>query len=133
MSIRAIEFKGIYCKEYIPWIIFGAAAAVALFSYNYFTLWFLLLLGFISLVKMVKCKFNSPELIAVIENDVVTVNFEKTTIRLGISEIEVVVKKWNSVLIKKKNNEGISINATYFLASDDINSFITTINNMVSK
>jgi len=133
MRKNVAEYKGVYCIEYIPWVVFGVAAGISLFKYKYYTLWMLLFIGVVSLLKLVRCKYNSPTILATIYTDAVKINSEKKSEIIDISEVDYVSRRWNGVVIKKKNGEITRVRSINFTNSNEIESFVAIVNELVDK
>ena len=132
MDEEEIKFEGNACAEFIPLIAVSGPAWVLIYlGHHYYTVWFLAILGIVSIGRLIYCRLNASPYLAIVNSNFIEVNFRKKTEKILIEDIDIVLKRWRSVKIKKNNETSTAIPADYFGSSDNINSFVSTVNDLV--
>ena len=134
MDEKGIKFQGSPCVEFMPWIaVSGPAWALIYLGQYYYTVWFLAIFGVISIGRLIHCRLNASPYLAIVNSDFVKVNFRKKTEKILIEDIDIVLKRWRSVKIKKNDGTSTVISADCFMDSDNINSFVSAVNDLVDQ
>ena len=124
------EYVGIFCTNYVGSIVLGFAGALVLYSEIRFeiTAWFLIIAGVISLILYIRCQIIKPKILAVIDEDSVTINNEKQSNQYHASELDYAIKRFFHVEIRKRDGTKHKISNRYFLETKDIETFVRDIN-----
>lgn len=134
MDEEDIKFQGSACAEFVPLIAVNGPVWILIYlGYHYNTVWFLAILGVVSIGRFIHCQLNAPPYLVIVNSNFLEVNFRKKTEKILIEDIDVVLKRWRSVKIKKSDGTLIVIPADYFGGSDNINSFISTVNDFIDQ
>lgn len=122
------QYDGGFCAKHIPRAIILIVAGVYLYDTSIYFSIATFIFFFITITSLIKCKNRSPDHIAVISNNMVTINLPGNINSIPVNSIESAELRLNRIVINLKYRKPVVIRGNYWQTTSDMKDFKDNIN-----